>query len=147
MDIKTGTNPVYYIITSDLTSTNTSSVPVSTTNANGNKYYAFDVTAERNYNNYWRTLVKVSNVYPENFTLDITPLAAVSVANQWTALGLVGSSRTVALDFELTETKWNLISETGYCAKFSKTAFLGLIIPDFMQIWILLRPNLKLRPV
>ena len=123
VDIKTEANPIYYIITSDLTSTNTTSVPVSTTDASGNKYYAFGVTAERSYNS--GALVKVSDVYSENFTLDITPLAAVSVANQWTALGLVGSSRTVALDSELTETKWNLISETGYAAKFSKTAFFG----------------------
>jgi hypothetical protein len=122
VDIKTGTNPVYYIITSDLTSTNTTSVPGSSIDVSGNKFFVFDVTAERSYNS---GLVKVSDVYSENFTLDITPLAAVSVANQWTALGLVGSSRTVALDSELTQTKWNLISETGYAAKFSKTAFFG----------------------
>ena len=119
VDAQAGANPVYYILKSDLTTTN--SVPTSTTDASGNKYYAFNVTAELSYDD----VVKVSNVYSENFTLDITPLAAVSVANQWTALGLVGSSRVVALDSELTQAEFDLISETGYVAKFSKTAFFG----------------------
>ena len=120
--VKPDTNPTYYITYSDLVSTNIFLNPAPTTEG-GKTFYRFDVTAERSYNS--GALVKVSDVYSENFTLDITPLAAVSVANQWTALGLVGSSRTVALDSELTQAKFNSISETGYAGKFSKTTFFG----------------------
>ena len=120
--VKPDTNPTYYITYSDLVSTNIFLNPAPTTEG-GKTFYRFDVTAERSYDS--GALVKVSDVYSENFTLDITPLAAVSVANQWTALGLVGSSRTVALDSELTQAKFNSISETGYAGKFSKTTFFG----------------------
>ena len=121
VNAQTGTNPTYYITYSDLVSTNSLSVPTSTTDVNGNEYFAFDVTAVRSYGN----LDKESEIYTANFKLDITPVIAVSVYNHWTALGLVGSSRTVTLDSELTQANFDLISETGYAAKFPKTAFFG----------------------
>ena len=118
VDAKTASDPVYYIVKSDLKATLNSN-PALTTDEGGNAFYRFDVTAVRNY----ADVEKESNVYSEDFKLDITSLAAVSVVNQWTVLGLVDS--VLALDSELTQAKFDLISETGYAAKFSKTAFFG----------------------
>ena len=123
---KSGPNPVYNILNNGLGFTDLGGVPVQSTATNGSKYYAFDVTAHRTYTSiYSNTIAKVSNIVSENFVLDVNSLGAVLVDNQWTRLGVVAPSRKVVLDSVLTQQKWNLISENGYLAKFSKNSFFG----------------------
>ena len=122
VDAKSGTDPVYYITKADLKDT-VSSTPTPSTTSGGKTYYQFDVTAHRTYSSDIRFVNKVSEPVAEDFTLDITSVAAVSVGNQWTVVSVVAN--TVTLDSELTQDKYDLIAENGIVAKFSKTAFFG----------------------
>lgn len=127
LDVITGVNPVYYVVKSDLTATG-SLVPVSTT-VDGAIFYTFNVTAHRTYDS---DIFKASAPVSANFTMDITPVVSVSVDNAWVACG-VNSDKAVVIDTVLTQEKWdsspesgyNSLPETGFVAKFSKTAFFG----------------------
>jgi len=127
LDVLTGVNPIYYVVKSDLKTTG-SSVPVSTT-VDGAIFYTFDVTAHRIYDS---DIYKVSAPVSANFTMDITPVVSVSVDNAWVACG-VNSDKAVVIDSILTQERWdsspesgyNSLPETGFVAKFSKTAFFG----------------------
>ena len=127
---KSGPNPVYNILNdSSLTILNVN--PTQSTAANGSKYFAFNVTASRSYTSIYpiggtkERIDKVSNIFPENFVLDMNRLGPILLDNQWTKLGLVAPSRKVVLDSTLTQQKWNLIPENGYLAKCFKNEFFG----------------------
>jgi len=128
---KSGPTPVYNILNNDSYLTTINNNPIESTAANGSTYFAFNVTASRSYT--FTQLVggtgeiidKVSNIFPENFVLDVNRLGPILVDNQWTKLGVVAPSRKVVLDSTLTQEKWNLIPENGYLAKCFKNEFFG----------------------
>ena len=126
--VQTGINPVYNIDknTNYVASPNLGSI-VESSRAGGGIFYRFQVTAQRSYTRGTGadvyTVDKVSNSVTSDFVLDINSLGPVLVDNQWTTLGVV--NRKVELDSQLLQAKWDLISEYGYLAKFSKNEFFG----------------------
>ena len=120
VNVKTGTNPVYNILKSDLSFTANSS-PVQS-NVNGKKFYRFNVTAFRTYDN---DLEKVSAPVSGDFTLDITPVPSVSLYNLWSKVAVNSTTYQVTIDSEVTQAKWDSLAECGVAGKFSKTPFFG----------------------
>lgn len=125
--VKTGNNPVYNIDKNTTYASASLDSIVESSRPNGSKYYSFQVTAHRTYTRGTGadlyTVDKVSNSVTSDFVLDINSLGPVLVDNQWTTLGVV--NRKVELDSQLSQAKWDLISEHGYLAKFSKNEFFG----------------------
>ena len=118
---KSGTNPVYNIEKADLLWSGNQDNVLATI-ANGKKSYQFNVTADLEYDT---GLFKQSAAVSGAFTLDVTPLASVSLYNQWSTLAATNYINEVIIDSVVTLDKWDLMAETGYAAKFSKTAFFG----------------------
>ena len=127
--VQTGINPVYNIDknTTYVASPSIGSIVESSRANGGGTFYRFQVTAQRSYTRGTGadayTVDKVSNSVTSDFALDINSLGPVLVDNQWTTLGVV--NRKVELDSQLSQAKWDLISEYGYLAKFSKNEFFG----------------------
>lgn len=113
--------PTYYVDKTHLISSQNLASIVQSTADNGKKYYRFNVTAERVYDG----AIKKSAPVSADFTLDITAITSVQLLNQWVAVAVDLTTNAVELDTELTQAKWDSISETGYAAKFSKTPFFG----------------------
>jgi hypothetical protein len=113
----------YTIMRSDLVEEG--GIPVQNSDAVGS--FNFDVTALIIYNKTGGTFTKVSNIWADNYTMDVIPLTEVSLENAWisTAVTTVGGSRMVDNDNTTSMTGYAAAPEFGLVGKFQKNNFFG----------------------